>query len=355
MILVDLHHFYKAADDLAAGVHVRFVQPLADLFGKLLHVAEHQAKFRLPGGVVQGGGGLLLQAFQTLTGMPDARLEFVLVQQSIFVRVDQSADAASRRGNLLVDVRGIDILFLIAAQATFELALEGPGILKHLADIGPDGRVQPIQTNRLVRANLFAAVAMPIPPGATVVGIERLVPREPGDPVAIEGVSAAAAFQQPLQQVPGAALLPTGTLAVLGQLFGGCLEQRLADNRGHRDRDLIFRLTGVSRHRMPRLFRPASPGARLTNMGKKPVRNSGGRVTAMTDTDLTGAEHTALNPAALSLTDTARVLSAAQNGEVTVEMLQADVEAGAPTNADGTINLVHYAAWLNMKRSDGDD
>jgi len=27
-------------------------------------------------------------------------------------------------------------------------------------------------------------------------------------------------------------------------------------------------------------------------------------------------------------------------------MLEADVAAGAPTNADGTINLVHYAAWL---------
>jgi hypothetical protein len=25
---------------------------------------------------------------------------------------------------------------------------------------------------------------------------------------------------------------------------------------------------------------------------------------------------------------------------------QADVDAGAPTNGDGTINLVHYAAWL---------
>ena len=28
------------------------------------------------------------------------------------------------------------------------------------------------------------------------------------------------------------------------------------------------------------------------------------------------------------------------------EWLEADIEAGAPTNADGTINLVHYAAWL---------
>ncbi|MFO8012163.1 MAG: hypothetical protein R6X20_02540 [Phycisphaerae bacterium] len=78
-------------------------------------------------------------------------------------------------------------------------------------------------------------------------------------------------------------------------------------------------------------------------------------MTVTTDTDLTPAEPRTLDPAALSLTDTARVLSAAQNGKVTVEMLQADVDAGAPTNADGTLNLVHYAAWLNMKRSDGDD
>jgi hypothetical protein len=27
-------------------------------------------------------------------------------------------------------------------------------------------------------------------------------------------------------------------------------------------------------------------------------------------------------------------------------MLQADLDAGAPANADGSINLVHYAAWL---------
>ena len=78
-------------------------------------------------------------------------------------------------------------------------------------------------------------------------------------------------------------------------------------------------------------------------------------MTVTTDTDLTQAEPRALDPAALSLTDTARVLSAAQNGKVTVEMLQADMDAGAPTNADGTLNLVHYAAWLNMKGSDGDD
>ena len=54
-------------------------------------------------------------------------------------------------------------------------------------------------------------------------------------------------------------------------------------------------------------------------------------MTVTTDTDLTQTEPRALDPAALSLTDTARVLSAAKNGKVTVEMLQADVDAGAPT------------------------
>ena len=78
----------------------------------------------------------------------------------------------------------------------------------------------------------------------------------------------------------------------------------------------------------------------------------GGRV--MAATDLTQAEPRALDPAALSLTDTARVLSATGNGKVTVEMLQADVQAGAPINADGTLNLVHYAAWLNQGQMRGD-
>ncbi len=53
-----------------------------------------------------------------------------------------------------------------------------------------------------------------------------------------------------------------------------------------------------------------------------------------------------LNPAALTVADAARILTAAGGGAVTAEMIQADIDAGAPTNADGTINLVHYTAWL---------
>jgi len=61
-----------------------------------------------------------------------------------------------------------------------------------------------------------------------------------------------------------------------------------------------------------------------------------------------------LNPSALSLADAARILSAAGGQRVTIEMLEEDVAAGAPTNADGTLNLLHYAAWLNAKDAHGD-
>jgi len=54
----------------------------------------------------------------------------------------------------------------------------------------------------------------------------------------------------------------------------------------------------------------------------------------------------ALNPSALSLADAARLLSAAGGHAVTLEQIRADIDVGAPTNGDGTINLVHYAAWL---------
>jgi hypothetical protein len=61
-----------------------------------------------------------------------------------------------------------------------------------------------------------------------------------------------------------------------------------------------------------------------------------------------------LNPAALQLVDAAKLLSAVSKTPVTIEMLHADVLAGAPTNPDGTLNLVHYTAWLvkEMARAD---
>ena len=61
----------------------------------------------------------------------------------------------------------------------------------------------------------------------------------------------------------------------------------------------------------------------------------------------------ALNPAALAVEDAARVLSRVGGEAVTADMLNDDIEDGAPTNPDGTINLVHYAAWLVQQMSAG--
>ena len=62
-----------------------------------------------------------------------------------------------------------------------------------------------------------------------------------------------------------------------------------------------------------------------------------------------------LNPQALRLEDLARILSAAGPRPVTVEMLQDDLDDGAPVNADGTVNLVQYATWLVKEMARGGD
>lgn len=60
----------------------------------------------------------------------------------------------------------------------------------------------------------------------------------------------------------------------------------------------------------------------------------------------------ALSPAAMTLEQAARVLAAVGARYATVENIRHDIEAGAPANADGTVNLVHYAAWVCLKLRD---
>jgi len=62
-----------------------------------------------------------------------------------------------------------------------------------------------------------------------------------------------------------------------------------------------------------------------------------------------------LNPAAMPVADMARLLSRAGGQRITEARLRADIDAGAPTNPDGTINLVHYAAWLVKEMSSRGD
>ena len=57
------------------------------------------------------------------------------------------------------------------------------------------------------------------------------------------------------------------------------------------------------------------------------------------------------DPSRLTPAELAALLTKVGSSAITSEMIAADVAAGAPTNADGTLHLVHYAAWLAKVRS----
>ncbi len=52
------------------------------------------------------------------------------------------------------------------------------------------------------------------------------------------------------------------------------------------------------------------------------------------------------DPTALTVDQMADLLTRAGKQKIDPAAIRADVEAGAPTNGDGTLHLVHYAAWL---------
>lgn len=62
----------------------------------------------------------------------------------------------------------------------------------------------------------------------------------------------------------------------------------------------------------------------------------------------------AVDPQRLSIEQAAKLLSAAAKLRIPVEQIRQDLEKGAPQNGDGTINLVHYAAWQVKELGRGD-
>lgn len=61
-----------------------------------------------------------------------------------------------------------------------------------------------------------------------------------------------------------------------------------------------------------------------------------------------------LQPTAVSVEDAARILTVSGGRPVTREMIEADIQDGAPVNPDGTVNLIQYAAWLVKETARGD-
>lgn len=65
-------------------------------------------------------------------------------------------------------------------------------------------------------------------------------------------------------------------------------------------------------------------------------------------------ENAPLDPHRLTPDQAARLLSAAAKVRIPVEQIAEDLEAGAPRHADGTISLMHYAAWMVREMARGD-
>ena len=63
-----------------------------------------------------------------------------------------------------------------------------------------------------------------------------------------------------------------------------------------------------------------------------------------------------LNPLALSAENLVTLLQKAGYRAMTLELLQEDIDGGVPVNADGTISLVKYMAWIIREvHSNGDN
>ena len=53
-----------------------------------------------------------------------------------------------------------------------------------------------------------------------------------------------------------------------------------------------------------------------------------------------------MKPTRLTIQQFVKVLRAAGSKNAAEQTIREDLDAGAPANPDGTINLMHYAAWL---------
>lgn len=61
-----------------------------------------------------------------------------------------------------------------------------------------------------------------------------------------------------------------------------------------------------------------------------------------------------IDPQKMSPEDASRLLTRIGGRPVSEDMIRADIERGAPTNPDGSVNLVVYGAWLVRQLAEGE-
>ena len=57
------------------------------------------------------------------------------------------------------------------------------------------------------------------------------------------------------------------------------------------------------------------------------------------------------NPRALRVAELVTALKAAGSRTISEETVAADIAQGAPANADGTVDMIKYGAWILMREN----
>jgi hypothetical protein len=159
MFVLDLDGFDKTADDFPARRKVRLIETGANLFRKLVESAQHQLQLVALGSLVRRRGCLVFQSLQPLTSPRHARLELGLLQQSVFIGIDQPADAALNRADVFGELFDVDGRLEFVRQSALKLLPQHVRILKYGANVRPHSRVQPIQANGTVLTDLVPVKA----------------------------------------------------------------------------------------------------------------------------------------------------------------------------------------------------
>jgi hypothetical protein len=227
------------------------VQPVADSLGELLELADHQAEFVVGGGLVGRGLQLGLYLAEPSFGVAQPRFKLLLRQQAVFVGVDQAGDAPfellDHRGQLR-GLRGLAVWLFV--QAPFVFLPHPIGILQQGTHVFPHGGFQQIGADLLVPTDAFAAETIGVGAHTAVVGIPPCLAfgRRTTHRLAVVGVLAALALNQPLEQVAGATLSLATVLFVLDESVLHCREEIFADDCRHGNAFLL-----LFRHRVDRV------------------------------------------------------------------------------------------------------
>jgi hypothetical protein len=262
MLVLDLDRFHQTTNDLTPFGEISPTEAAANLRGEIFQLPQHQPQFLPLGRAILGGRRFLLQACQPFAESRHPRLELALLQQPLFITIDQSADPTLHRLDLLPDLLQVDVRLLVATEATLELPPQRLGILQQLTYVSPDSSVEPIQPDGFELADFRSTQARRIHTHATVIGIRgSVVFREPRDTFPIPPVATRAAHKQSLQEITGALLLLSIMRSVFGELLGDGVKQFRANDGWDRNDDLVFLGSQIARRIIARLLRLTSSWA----------------------------------------------------------------------------------------------